>query len=61
MVTKVNGSRSELACIPSSSSIRERLATIQEEVRKLSILLRTAEELEIADTSFGDQTETPRC
>ena len=46
MVTKSSGNRRELACIPSSESVRRRLDTVMEEARKLKILLRTAKELE---------------
>lgn len=34
------------SCIPSPQAIRERLEEIQEQARKLGILLRTAEEIE---------------
>jgi hypothetical protein len=33
-------------CVPSSQAIRTRLAEIQEQARRLGILLRTAEEIE---------------
>ena len=59
MVTRIHGSRSALACIPSSSSIRSRLATVQEEVHKLSILLRTAEDLERVQ-SHDNEAQTAR-
>jgi hypothetical protein len=34
------------SCIPSAQAIRQRLAELQEQARKLGILLRTAEEIE---------------
>lgn len=42
MVTKIR----ELACIPSSESVKNRLESVLAEARKLKILLRTARDLE---------------
>jgi hypothetical protein len=46
MVTKISGNRRELACVPSSESVRNRLSALSGEARKLKILLRAAEQLE---------------
>ena len=35
-----------LNCIPSAAAVRIRLAEIQEEARRLDVLLKTAEEIE---------------
>ena len=42
--------RSPLNCIPSSSVVRERLDRVLREARKLRILLRTASQIERAET-----------
>ena len=38
-----------LKCIPSANVVRKRLAEIQEQARRLDILLRTAEEIELRE------------
>ena len=38
-----------LRFIPSATAIRARLSRLEEELRKLTILLRTAEEIEAAE------------
>lgn len=46
--------RVHLPVIPSSSVVRQRLQEVQDEARKLSVLLRLATELEQDDTSTSN-------
>lgn len=45
-----------LALIPSASTIRVKIAELQEQIRRLNILLRTAEEIE-QGTSAEESTD----
>lgn len=48
-----------LSCIPAAKAIRRRIAQIQEEARRLGVLLRTAEEIEHEQRgeTLGDRQE----
>lgn len=47
-----------LSCIPRTTTIRERLAIAEQIVRRLRILLRTAERIE---RTGNESTESSRC
>jgi len=49
-----------LALIPSSDTVRAKLARLQEQCRKLGILLRTAQELEGVESPDDLEADTSR-
>jgi hypothetical protein len=57
MATTSERERSPLKYIPSADAVRRRLETVLTEARKLRILLKTASEIELADSSPNGESE----
>jgi hypothetical protein len=60
MATTSERERSPLKYIPSADAVRRRLETVLTEARKLRILLKTASEIELADSFPIGESDQPR-